>query len=158
MLEAAGWKCTSCGRTTKTFHVHHVHYRKDAMPWEYDASELRVLCETCHTNIHLAQQALMEIIEVCGIGTLAKLSGYAQTIWAIDPKNTRSDVTVSTYSTNQVEGIRDALSEFGVTVDDIRDAYTGGPHLVNVVELLEKYKTEGVGNSGAGERAGKTNT
>jgi len=138
MLEAAGWKCSGCEKTTETLHVHHVHYRRGAMPWEYDASELRVLCETCHTNVHLAQQALLEIVEACSIGTLAKLSGYAQTIWAIDPKNLRSDGIAFTYSSNQIEGIRDALSEFGITADDVRDACVEGSHVVDVVGLLAK--------------------
>jgi hypothetical protein len=141
MLEAAEWKCTCCERTTETFHVHHVHYRKGAMPWEYDSSELRVLCETCHTNIHLAQQALREIVDGCGLSTLARLAGYAQAIWAIDPKNLHSDGTAVAYSQNQTNGIRDALSEFGITCDQVLESCSDdGSHNVNVVQLLAKHK------------------
>lgn len=51
-LEAAGWKCTKCPDSQKTLHVHHPFYDAGKMPWEYDTSELCVLCDDCHTKEH----------------------------------------------------------------------------------------------------------
>ena len=35
-----------------TLNVHHIKYRKGAMPWEYSDDELVTLCEGCHSEIH----------------------------------------------------------------------------------------------------------
>ena len=58
MLEAAEWKCARCSNTERTLHVHHECYVNGRKPWEYDDSELRVLCELCHENEHLEQKQL----------------------------------------------------------------------------------------------------
>lgn len=44
--------CTQCGATTQTLHVHHLHYDRQAAPWEYDMEVLRTLCDDCHGAIH----------------------------------------------------------------------------------------------------------
>jgi hypothetical protein len=57
-MEAAGWKCSTCGREDKTFNVHHRAYKKGAMPWEYDVDDLDVLCEECHKLVHMIKRYL----------------------------------------------------------------------------------------------------
>jgi len=55
VLQAAGWRCQSCGGSNDTLHVHHKRYRK-CHPWEYAAGELMCLCEPCHSRLE-AQKA-----------------------------------------------------------------------------------------------------
>lgn len=52
VLEAGGWKCASCNDAESTLHVHHRQYFKGREPWEYEAGQLEVLCEQCHTSHH----------------------------------------------------------------------------------------------------------
>lgn len=52
VMSAAGFACIQCGDTETTLNVHHTHYVKGRKPWEYDASELRCLCEPCHGREH----------------------------------------------------------------------------------------------------------
>lgn len=51
LLERAGWKCEICGASEKELHAHHVIYRKDTAPWEYEDYEYRVLCDKHHLEI-----------------------------------------------------------------------------------------------------------
>lgn len=36
----------------KQLHVHHLFYDMDRKPWEYDSTEVIVLCSDCHNGIH----------------------------------------------------------------------------------------------------------
>jgi hypothetical protein len=47
-LVRSDYTCQECGATHRTLHVHHVWYRKNALPWEYSDNELKVLCDQCH--------------------------------------------------------------------------------------------------------------
>lgn len=57
MLEASGWSCDNCGNDKETLNVHHRVYIKGRKPWEYDASQLQVLCQTCHKTHHEVEGA-----------------------------------------------------------------------------------------------------
>ena len=46
------WQCENCCAPTKTLHVHHIHYRNGAEPWEYSNRELEALCQICHAEEH----------------------------------------------------------------------------------------------------------
>jgi hypothetical protein len=48
------------------------------MPWEYQDSELIVLCERCHSHLHETKKSLLEIIENAWPSELAAIHGYAQ--------------------------------------------------------------------------------
>lgn len=52
ILNASNFKCKRCGAGDDTLHVHHRHYVKGRMVWEYDDSELIALCEFCHQEEH----------------------------------------------------------------------------------------------------------
>jgi hypothetical protein len=54
-LNAAGWTCECCAATEITLHVHHKKYVRGRMAWEYERSELSVLCEGCHEQEHALQ-------------------------------------------------------------------------------------------------------
>ncbi|WP_431276246.1 HNH endonuclease [Variovorax ureilyticus] len=58
-LQAANWQCCNCRDKTSTLHVHHRQYFKGREPWEYETSQLEVLCESCHTLEHEAQDPLL---------------------------------------------------------------------------------------------------
>lgn len=84
MLDAAGWVCLSCGASDSTLHVHHRRYIKGRDPWDYDDSELRVLCAKCHELEHDARSELDTVLLVCegqefyDIAALA--AGYLETL------------------------------------------------------------------------------
>lgn len=61
-LEAAEWRCERCCDSESTLAVHHKHYVKGRMPWEYDRGELAVLCETCHEGEHAAKAIRSELV------------------------------------------------------------------------------------------------
>ena len=63
VLDSSGWACSNCGDKTKTLHVHHLKYRRGAKPWEYEADELRSLCETCHEDATAAIRKLEEAVD-----------------------------------------------------------------------------------------------
>lgn len=54
VLNAAGWKCSRCGASDKTLHVHHPHYIAGREPWDYD--DLISLCDDCHKAEHPDKQ------------------------------------------------------------------------------------------------------
>jgi hypothetical protein len=50
-LSASDWQCSRCHNDRRTLHVHHLEYRP-VPPWEYALSELEVLCDKCHREVH----------------------------------------------------------------------------------------------------------
>ena len=52
IMERNNHKCMICGEDSVLLNVHHLRYRKDAEPWEYDDCELVTLCEDCHKMVH----------------------------------------------------------------------------------------------------------
>jgi len=48
ILERDEFSCQQCHCDEDTLNVHHVLYRQDADPWDYDESELITLCKYCH--------------------------------------------------------------------------------------------------------------
>lgn len=77
MLSAAGWKCTCCGSSEKTLHVHHKQYFKGRMAWEYVDAELQVLCDECHEKSHVLDTRIKTVLaRVPQEEALALLVGY----------------------------------------------------------------------------------
>lgn len=62
MLESADFMCRSCGSKDNTLHVHHKKYVKGRMAWEYENTELDVLCEDCHKKSHDGKEVLDAIV------------------------------------------------------------------------------------------------
>jgi 5-methylcytosine-specific restriction endonuclease McrA len=44
--------CRGCKRKNRPLHVHHKHYIKNYLPWEYNNKDLYTLCEVCHKIEH----------------------------------------------------------------------------------------------------------
>ncbi len=53
ILERDDWTCVSCNESSKTLHVHHIFYIKNAKIWDYPDKLLFTLCEDCHKIEHL---------------------------------------------------------------------------------------------------------
>lgn len=51
-MQAAEWRCESCGVDDQELHVHHLFYGAGREPWEYEDDELWVLCARCHGVEH----------------------------------------------------------------------------------------------------------
>lgn len=45
------YTCRFCGTQSRQVHVHHLIYRKGAMPWEYPDDELLCICDQCHEYV-----------------------------------------------------------------------------------------------------------
>lgn len=86
-LEAAGWQCWNCGDKETTLNVHHRRYVKGRMAWEYDLSELAVLCEPCHETEHKERELLNFILAQGGSTAIAigLLAGYLDAGIDLDP-------------------------------------------------------------------------
>lgn len=61
-LGIANWECDNCGDKEKTLHVHHKRYVKGRMAWEYENSDLAVLCEKCHQEEHSDREILDKLL------------------------------------------------------------------------------------------------
>lgn len=48
VMQRDKFRCRECGASALTLNVHHAFYERGKKPWEYDASDLRTLCEDCH--------------------------------------------------------------------------------------------------------------
>lgn len=61
-LQSADFQCTSCSDKDSMLHVHHKRYVKGRMAWEYETSELQVLCEKCHGEAHKTKENLEALL------------------------------------------------------------------------------------------------
>lgn len=46
-----GRKCEKCG-ATEYLQIHHMHYHKGCLAWEYTCKDMLVLCKDCHQELH----------------------------------------------------------------------------------------------------------
>lgn len=61
-LSAAEFTCQRCFIDDEQLHVHHKRYVKGRKIWEYEISELEVLCNSCHESAHQDKDLLNLII------------------------------------------------------------------------------------------------
>jgi hypothetical protein len=57
-LQASDFACEVCYNDEQTLHVHHKEYFKGREPWDYEVSQLAVLCEVCHAEQHESDDPL----------------------------------------------------------------------------------------------------
>lgn len=80
-LEAAEFTCQCCYGSESQLHVHHRQYFKGRMIWEYDLSELEVLCDDCHADAHYELNDLKRLISRIPVDCLGEIcsliKGYA---------------------------------------------------------------------------------
>lgn len=61
IMERDKFMCRECGDTESTLNVHHLFYNPHNLPWEYDESELKTLCESCHKGMHEDYESIKRI-------------------------------------------------------------------------------------------------
>lgn len=87
ILSKASFSCEWCGDTESTLNVHHKHYRKGRMAWEYEDHELTALCEPCHRQEHEHRAVLDEILnELSCDYAVGILAGYATRLGHLSPQ------------------------------------------------------------------------
>lgn len=62
VLQNSDWECKSCYAKDSTLHVHHKHYVQGRDPWEYEDSQLVVLCDDCHSSRHESDKKLHNLL------------------------------------------------------------------------------------------------
>lgn len=62
IMKRAGFCCQMCGDNQETLNVHHVNYTKGKEPWDYEDSNFRCYCESCHK---LIEQNIRMFREFC---------------------------------------------------------------------------------------------
>lgn len=81
VLADSEFVCQRCFDDESQLHVHHRQYFKGRMIWEYDNSELEVLCESCHEAAHAEIDELKHLLSIipteCVPGIAALIKGYA---------------------------------------------------------------------------------
>lgn len=55
-FERDEWTCQRCGDNENTLCVHHLVYKPDAEPWDYELTELLTICQDCHDGEHEARR------------------------------------------------------------------------------------------------------
>lgn len=144
MLDAAGWKCKTCGSGEKTLNVHHRKYRSGAKPWEYENTELDVLCEDCHAALHRLRPRLDAVLENLTSPQLMHVLGYAQTI--LSGQNEAMGVQhalVSIISHDQARGIVNAIESLcweQFTRGDRGEGEIVERGLMGLVDLIDLWK------------------
>lgn len=76
ILEAHGFKCSTCQSGDKTLHVHHRRYRKGAEPWEYGDDDLDCLCEDCHKETTALDRQISDHLSAMDDGLRYAVLGY----------------------------------------------------------------------------------
>ncbi len=76
-MDRDGFKCLDCTKADGTLNVHHSHYIKGFMPWEYDASMLFTLCETCHKKRHALSDELLGTLSILPQSYVEGVVGFA---------------------------------------------------------------------------------
>jgi len=82
ILKRDEFTCQQCGNKELTLHVHHKHYNKGAMIWDYQGWELTTLCEDCHSVKHDKKETKKTFIDslnkdqIPDVNSFIKLNSY----------------------------------------------------------------------------------
>lgn len=136
-LNAADWKCSECGVSDKTLHVHHRQYFKGRAPWEYQAHELAVLCHECHEVNHEALERLKHALVPLQSEQIEAVEGYAaaQRMWG--DWTLRLELRMPDHAT----GVADA---FSMPIEILMRACdeTGSVTFESVMEAKNQWRAE----------------
>lgn len=72
-MQRDNFTCQLCGKGINDgvpLNVHHIRYRRNLMPWEYDDADLTTLCEKCHEEEHSAETKTTSNLYKVGKGKL----------------------------------------------------------------------------------------
>jgi len=119
-LNAASWRCSSCGSTTKTLHVHHGCYIRGREPWDYTDDLLHVLCCDCHDeaelSLHLARVALGRLTPL----QIDRVAGYAKALRAMEESEYPEAVSLCIIETD--EEVYGAADVAGIGADHLGES------------------------------------
>lgn len=76
-LQAAEYQCERCFDDESQLHVHHKRYVKGRKIWEYQISELSVLCESCHEEAHKEKDEFNDLLAALPPDGLSDVIGIA---------------------------------------------------------------------------------
>lgn len=138
-LEDAEYQCQGCGSTSKTLHVHHIRYVKNRKVWEYDVSELIVLCESCHNKEHKIMDDIKTELAIATPATRMAVLGYLQ---AINDDQVEGGRTVSFLSYEHAAGACDACH---ISPDEFlaKASELGVPPSLSLVNEMRSSKNKG---------------
>lgn len=54
--------CENCYEILGSHHLHHRRYISGRLPWEYEDTDLMLLCEVCHKHVHDVAKFAQEFI------------------------------------------------------------------------------------------------
>lgn len=80
VLGENGFQCENCGSKDDELHAHHPLYKRGAMIWQYDVSELECLCGKCHKDAHAIDDQLKKKIALLSPYHKNKLLGYCDSM------------------------------------------------------------------------------
>ena len=81
VLQQYGFSCQECGAEEQELHVHHKRYYAGREPWEYKDTEMMVLCNDCHQQLHDAKENLLtEIGELSSAENINRVAGYVAAV------------------------------------------------------------------------------
>lgn len=89
-LSEVDWTCERCEAKETTLHVHHKHYFKGRMAWEYELSDLQALCEVCHAKHHDVEELLKKVLatrfwtESTHVMALGIMAGFLTATYDLD--------------------------------------------------------------------------
>lgn len=55
-------RCRCCGNSSFNLQVHHIVYKKNLMPWEYEPEDMITLCGSCHEFISTSMAKSIDIV------------------------------------------------------------------------------------------------
>ncbi len=73
VLDVKGHECENCHRLTERPHIHHSGYVRGREPWDYEVSEVSVVCRECHDVIHRRRKEFEALFDSLEPATLAVL-------------------------------------------------------------------------------------
>lgn len=76
VFERDNFKCTNCGSSEKTLHVHHGYYTSDTEPWEYNIKSLHTVCWECPQEFEEIKHDVHVTIARYSIKEMRKLFSY----------------------------------------------------------------------------------
>lgn len=62
ILNRDEWKCRRCTDQFTNLQVHHLYYKHDYLPWEYENEAFITLCELCHLKTEFIKWILNPVL------------------------------------------------------------------------------------------------
>lgn len=74
VLQSSEFHCERCFDSESQLQVHHKRYVKGRKVWEYERSELAVLCDSCHVEAHAEKEMLQALITAIPVDAIPEIT------------------------------------------------------------------------------------